>query len=1818
MEETLARRTPPFFARNRASGRVYGFTIGADRTMKDGSVVKTYRRWSVKARLSASDSQAEIGYPDKPDHWQTREAFKKWEYLDLPAARAAWAEDFATRPKEETHTVNLLTGVLLPIWDRLKDLPTVRVQRALTDDGEMVLGRLIPAAQVDTVLSRLTGSSRAAKLSPRQLFDAVLKDGATVILANNWRLVPRRVSGQMRIELTGPREQAEIRMIQSQGVMYERIGYEPRYFVPTDPEAGSAVLERVTANRPAVELVAGKGAAAEGADPGVRFHLAYHGSPHDFTRQRTPAGTGEVLSAAFMQARADATAKAWKGLAGIAVRAVQRERDLPAPALDELARVRASNPGAFPKAVWVPGAGPDGRGKIVLVADNLRDVRDGLTRLVHEAVGHVGVQAVFGPRLASFLDELIETRSADVALYARQYGLDMERLADRRVAAEELLAHMAEINAEADRPFLERVYQAIRAALRALGVRLRLSDGDLREILAAAGRYVREGDARGALAVRSRFAPKPGGARPGGGRFMVSGPNPSDPILIDSGVVWGEITPAIAREAKQQTRQSLVAAPIRLLGGVHLGKHRGYGLAHVEAEHGDEIRALGMSVEEFIAQAIAEASQIWADGRRLVLARTGRRKTASVIELMQGDGYYSVVTAFPVTKQFKTFGDLAWRGRKLAGITQNQAPGLDSQGSPLVDRQLTNPPEPLSGNDVLHPPLEALRGQPDDSRIDAGDGEDKPDGGPRFSLDSSRLDGGLPTGAQALDDAADSAWAKLKETIGNQAARLLPASLQSLTLRQLAEVGAKILPGIERYDALRRQMESARNGMMEEAGEFAQEVFGAWVYGGKDRPLMQYLRPKVSAEARALFDLIHQATLANVDPAEAHKPLSFTMALGPGWPDQRIEVSEASLEDLKERIERWKGSDENRNRAPYAIAALKQVERLMPAERKRRAARPALVQAWNALSQGRVHDADGAGWDSKDAAHKAKTEIDKTERRPTLVKRRTDGRWIVQAYGAQEIYREARDLYKDRDRQRFEALLARIKDDTALDPAAKEKEIARMRADFESSVTRNGKIKVEPYFPLYRTGQYYVAGRLYVDAAPAPAEFYKDDVAQTPYKTDEAAWSASRKRAELARYNLVPVKLDDDSGWILREVGEPFFGRYATPGEAKAAAAELANEGYAQIRQGMVKKSEREVEGVTEGFIADAVTKLTAAGDTEAADLLHQMYLAQLNELSQRTHFIHRKGIAGYEDSALAAFGHTMFHLSHQIAKLQYGPRLAEQVRVIEENKAERADAVRADAFLGELKERHGWVMNPDNAPWTNVTAALGFFWYLGVSPAAALVNLTQTPIIAYPILAARFNDWRGAGRAMRDAFADVRCGMGADQLKGYLQGKPHPALPANLSAQEKAAFEAWTLSGGRDVTQAHNLAGIGDSDRWNNSPAATRAMGILSSGFHLAEVVNRDVTLLAAYRLARAKGMRHKAAVELADKLTTDSHLDYGNANRARFMQSNTAKALLMFKSYSQGIVYLLGRSVWQATAGESAEVKREARQRLTGILGMTFLASGAAGLPLLGSGFAILNLVAAAFGDDDEPWDAETEFRSFLTRNLPGPFAAVIDRGAVNALTGLDISSRVGLSTLVFREPERDLDGAGTYQYMIEQILGPLGGIASSPFTAYDHLREGHVNRALEAMTPKFVRDALKAGRYATEGVRTRRGDPVLGEDGSVNPWETVWQALGFSPDRVSAAWDTTNMLKLYEGRIVDRRTALQTALALATIDGDAEAQAAVLPKIRAWNQHWAESPKLLITPRTVRASVRGRERYSERARSGVALNPGVEGLRERVGAP
>jgi hypothetical protein len=156
-----------------------------------------------------------------------------------------------------------------------------------------------------------------------------------------------------------------------------------------------------------------------------------------------------------------------------------------------------------------------------------------------------------------------------------------------------------------------------------------------------------------------------------------------------------------------------------------------------------------------------------------------------------------------------------------------------------------------------------------------------------------------------------------------------------------------------------------------------------------------------------------------------------------------------------------------------------------------------------------------------------------------------------------------------------------------------------------------------------------------------------------------------------------------------------------------------------------------------------------------------------------------------------------------------------------------------------------------------------------------------------------------------------------------------------------------------------------------------------ISFMFHHAEVFNHEVTALAAYRLARAAGKTHEQAVGEARDTVYESHFDYSAANKARFMQPDMARVLLMFRQFSLNMTYLLGRSAHQSFKGEGPQVRKEARRKLTGILGMHALAAGAMGMPLFSVVAAIMN---ALFDDPDEPYDFKAEFRNALALIILG----------------------------------------------------------------------------------------------------------------------------------------------------------------------------------------------------------------------------------------
>lgn len=131
-------------------------------------------------------------------------------------------------------------------------------------------------------------------------------------------------------------------------------------------------------------------------------------------------------------------------------------------------------------------------GKVYIVASEMNSADDVARVVFHETLGHYGLRGVYGDKLDRVLDSIYMARRQLVLAKATQYGLDFTKQSDRRIAAEEVLAEMAQTNPQAG--FVQRAIAAIRQFLRDIGVKLELSDNDIIvNYLLPARNYVTQG-----------------------------------------------------------------------------------------------------------------------------------------------------------------------------------------------------------------------------------------------------------------------------------------------------------------------------------------------------------------------------------------------------------------------------------------------------------------------------------------------------------------------------------------------------------------------------------------------------------------------------------------------------------------------------------------------------------------------------------------------------------------------------------------------------------------------------------------------------------------------------------------------------------------------------------------------------------------------------------------------------------------------------------------------------------------------------------------------------------------------------------------------------------------------------------------------------------------------------------------------------------------------------------------------------------------------------------------------------------------------------
>ncbi|MCP1556794.1 UNVERIFIED_ORG: hypothetical protein M2438_005296 [Methylobacterium sp. SuP10 SLI 274] len=211
---------------NAKSGRPALMGKAASETREDGSVV-------ARVRL-VRPLQRQI---------LDREAYahSRFEEVTEEAFRAAWKAELAALPEFEERTLYVVTGLLLPIWDRLTGID-MRVSRLMTDAGERIVGRVVEPQDLHVTRERLNLGA-GSTLAPAEAFAAVLGGRASLQLAGGLQVRRARVMSENRVEVIGASEGARAGL-KAIGLFAEVIAWRTRLFIPSG-ERGAQILAAV-------------------------------------------------------------------------------------------------------------------------------------------------------------------------------------------------------------------------------------------------------------------------------------------------------------------------------------------------------------------------------------------------------------------------------------------------------------------------------------------------------------------------------------------------------------------------------------------------------------------------------------------------------------------------------------------------------------------------------------------------------------------------------------------------------------------------------------------------------------------------------------------------------------------------------------------------------------------------------------------------------------------------------------------------------------------------------------------------------------------------------------------------------------------------------------------------------------------------------------------------------------------------------------------------------------------------------------------------------------------------------------------------------------------------------------------------------------------------------------------------------------------------------------------------------------------------------------------------------------------------------------
>jgi len=832
------------------------------------------------------------------------------------------------------------------------------------------------------------------------------------------------------------------------------------------------------------------------------------------------------------------------------------------------------------------------------------------------------------------------------------------------------------------------------------------------------------------------------------------------------------------------------------------------------------------------------------------------------------------------------------------------------------------------------------------------------------------------------------------------------------------------------------------------------------------------------------------------------------------------EVAERYLPGAKQiaMLDRLKSGDE--------YARNKSIEPVVLAAEKWAAKFPKLVDAFNRT----VYRSTIAG---VDPSKPESAYYDK----PGLPKLDKDGNDLAEAWrdlqadykaigpGGQKLYGMMRDTYASMYEEIKQAIVEKISSTTDNADLAK-----KISGEVLAKLAAKGGL--DPYFPLTRYGNFWVSYGTTGGPKLGRADFY--------IRAFETEVERRRFIKALNDTNEIAPRFSTDENG--KQVEEPPIQEFSQISEIN-----YKNTPANSFVNGVLKVME--VNSVSE----------------DAKEQILRLFLSTLPETSFAQAFQKRGNVAGFEHDAIRALREKSFSMSRQLSNMKYAYKLISARDDLRKNvkamgKGEGATDNRiAKEYFDEIDKRVKFIISPEVSKISQVVTSLGFTYLLGFNVSSAVINLTQVPLIVLPYLGGKYG-FSETTKALGNAYkVFANTGIKETSILEFkdengkdvkVKSRAMPSIEnldpeSDLGKHYKELIDEGVLQGQLNRSALYDMLDV--SGAKNPLTVANAASGWM---FHHAERMNRQISLMAAYdlELGKIKNPTVEDKVAAAKQAIYISELTNGGTTATsapRIAQGNIGRVVFMFKRYGASMYYLLAKNFNEAIragqyeldglkaelaktkdaaeitklkkqiaeAEELAKVNRDiARRQLGATYASAALFSGLQGLPL----FGVLSVIYNMFADDDDD-DMAT-----AVRKSTGELAY---KGLVNALTNMDVASRVSLTGLIIRDNKLSSGSQTVAEAFGDLMGGPVYGIATKVERGVKQIRDGQTERGIENILPSGLGNALKGIRYATSGTTTLRGDAITGD---VNPANAIAQAFGFAPADYTRQLEITARVK------------------------------------------------------------------------------------------